>query len=40
MAWLVAIVLAPLVFMLAAVYVVLKVAAFRLRLIFAPLRLR
>jgi hypothetical protein len=36
MGWLVVIVLAPLVFMLVGAYVVLRVAAFGLRLIFAP----
>jgi hypothetical protein len=42
MAWLVAIVLVPLVFMIAATYAVLnlKVAAFVLHLISAPLAMR
>jgi hypothetical protein len=40
MTWLVAIVLAPIVLALFGVYVVLKMAALMLRLIFAPLALR
>jgi hypothetical protein len=37
--WLIAIVVAPLLFMIVAVYTVLKFAALMLRLILAPVRL-
>ncbi len=40
MAWLVLLVLAPLLFALVAVYVVVKLAALVLRMVFAPLALR
>lgn len=39
MAWLIAIVLAPLVFMLIGVYIVLKLATLLVRLIFTPVAL-
>ncbi len=39
MGWLVAIVVAPVLFMIVAVYAVLKLAALMLRTLFAPVRL-